>query len=121
MRVIKDMVLLDGFMDTNGRKYDQKDVMSQISGKKLYGELGSNPSMEVDLSRVSHIVEDARIVDGSLVADIHVLDTPMGKIVESLMDAGVSIRTSIRAIGIIETDNTITDLRLVTFDIMDAA
>lgn len=121
MRVIKDNVLLRDFADTKGRKYAQAEIMSQVSGKTLYGELISDSSNDVNLNRVSHIVENARVVDGSLVADIRVLDTPMGKIVESLIDNGILIKTSIRATGMVGDDNTVTDLKLITFDILGVA
>lgn len=118
MRVIKDVVLLEGFKDRRGRRYNREDLEKQIQGKVFYGELDSNHGLDINLSRVSHSLENIRIDDDGMRCDINVLDTPLGKVVESLIDAGVELKTSIRATGLLGDDLTVSDLTLITFDLI---
>ncbi len=118
MRILKDVVLLDGFQDRRGRRYDRTDIEQQIKGKPFFGELESDHGLDINLSRVSHSVENIVVSDDGLRCDIKILDTPFGKIAESLLDAGVKLTTSIRATGYVNNDHLVKDLNLITFDLM---
>lgn len=117
MRILKDVVLLDGFVDRRGRKYDRREIEQQIKGKPFFGELDSDHGLDINLSRVSHSIENMLVSDSGLHGDIKILDTPCGKIAESLLDAGVKLTTSIRATGYLNEDQSVSDLMLITFDL----
>lgn len=117
MRVLKDIVLLEDFKDRRGRKYCREDLEIQIKDKPFFGELESNHGLDINLSRVSHSLENLAVSDRGLIGDIRILDTPFGKIAESLLDAGVKLTTSIRATGLLKDDLTVSDLTLITFDL----
>jgi hypothetical protein len=117
MRVLKDIMLLDGFMDKRGRMYQREDIETQIRDKPFFGELDSNHELDINLSRVSHSVENLVVSDRGLSGDIRILDTPSGKIAEALLDAGIKLRTSIRATGQLGEDLRVRDLTLITFDL----
>lgn len=66
-----------------------KSVLESIVAnfKPGLGEAGYPEGLDVSLDRVSHEVTDLYIENGSLMAKIKVLDTPMGKILKTLVDA----------------------------------
>lgn len=119
MRTLKDIVLLKDLTDRRGRRYDQASLLEQLDGKTLYGELGQNPDMTINMSKVSHMIENIRMVDGAVLADMRLLDTPCGRIAESLIEAGAVLNTSMRAIGIVDEDNNVSDFKLITFDLIE--
>ena len=55
--------------------------------KPCLGEADYPEGLDVSLDRVSHEVTDLYIENGSLMAKVKVLDTPMGKILKTLVDA----------------------------------
>lgn len=57
----------------------------------LWGSDSSN-GLDINLNRISHSLENITIDDDGMRCDIKVLDTPLGKVVESLMDAGVGAK-----------------------------
>lgn len=91
----------------NGRIYPKR-VLSKalkeydeqyIKQKRAVSELGHPSSPTVNLDRVSHIIENLKM-DGNIVTGrARVMDTPMGKIVKSLMDEGVKLGVSTRGLG----------------------
>lgn len=118
MRIINDVPLLVDFKDKAGRIYDRAELTEQIRGREFLGELGHRDDMKVNLERVSHSVDDIMIDDTGMRGTIKVLDTPAGKIVESLINSGVNLTTSIRAIGMVNEDMSVYDVRLITFDLV---
>ena len=92
---------------------------SLINTNRALGELGHPDTPSINLDRVSHKIislkEDGNIFHGKAL----VLDTPNGMIVKNLIDAGVNLGVSSRALGTLtmtkEGYNLVQDdLRLAT-------
>ena len=70
--------------------YDQSNIDKIISdfNKKsyLYGELDHPDKFDVNLSKVSHKINDIFVQNGTLMADIDVLKTPNGDVLKTLID-----------------------------------
>lgn len=75
-----------------------------ISKNRAMGELGhpSNPGLNLD--RVSHMVVECRKSGKDFVGKAKILDTPMGKIAESLIQAGAKLGVSSRGMGSLKED-----------------
>lgn len=112
-----DVMLLDGFKDRRGRSYSRSEIENQIKDRPFFGELDGDHGLDINLSRVSHSLENFVSSDDGLRCDIRILDTPNGKIAEALLDAGVKLKTSIRATGQLSDDLAVSDLNLITFDL----
>ena len=118
MLKIENVVLLEGFKDRLGRLYGRTEVFSSVFKKRLIGELvDNNAGLTVDLSKVSHAIDNIAVVDDNLVGDITVLDTPMGIVIQNLMNAGVEFAPSIRGSGIVNSNAEVSSLSLLTFDL----
>lgn len=98
----------------NGRIYPKAVMESALSKydtefikeRRAMSELGHPTGPQINLDRVSHIIESLRMEGNYVIGRAKVMDTPMGKIVKSLMDEGVKLGVSTRGLGsLVERDN----------------
>ena len=93
-----------------------------ISENRALGECDHPDSSVVELKNVSHIVRQANMDGDNLIGVIEILDTPSGKILKSLIEAGVTLGISSRGVGSTtkEGDTQIVqdDFQLICFDMV---
>jgi len=113
----------------NGRIYSKeliencvlndKIVQEQLNSHSMFGMF--NPSWDeymVDMSKVSHCVTNLYIEDGKLKADIDILDTPQGNIVNEMLNNNVSIISTLNGRGDLraEPDGKYLEVENYSFD-----
>jgi len=136
IREAKDLYLEGIFMEAeiknnNNRKYpagilerEAGKLQNMISEGRALGELDHPESLNINLDRVSHVVErlDNRTSDHKWGGRIKILPTPLGNIARSLTEAGVPLAISTRGVGSLsESDGAHIvgdDFKLITFDIV---
>jgi hypothetical protein len=95
-------------------------VNEMVKTNRAMGELNHPASAEVNPERACHIVVEMRQEGNVFYGKSKVLSTPMGMIVRSLVNDGVRVGMSSRALGkLIEEGsgiNRVTDMRLVAVD-----
>jgi len=97
----------------NGRIYTQNVLESAvksyttdfISQGRAFGELGHPESPSVNLDRVSHMMKSLVFEGNVCVGKAKVLNTPMGKIAEGLIQDGARLGVSSRGMGSLEDKN----------------
>ena len=97
----------------NGRVYPfpvlEKEVnrynKDYVNEKRAFGELGHPDGPTVNLERASHMITSLKPEGKNFVGEAKILKTPMGKIVENLMDAGGKLGVSSRGMGSLEQKN----------------
>ena len=73
--------------------------------KKSFGELGHPEGPTVNLERASHLITSL-VPDGkNFIGEAKIMETPMGKIVKSLMDEGATLGVSSRGMGSLDQKN----------------
>lgn len=91
-----------------------------INQNRALGELNHPSSAEVDLERACHMVTELKQEGNTWVGKSKVLSTPMGKIVESLINDGTRLGMSTRSLGMLDEkgDGTsrVKNMRLVAVD-----
>jgi hypothetical protein len=110
----------------NGRTYPKKVLESQVKAfnesriahNRAMGELGHPSTTEINLDRVSHLIKELKMDGNNGVGKALVMDTPMGKIAKSLIDAGVKLGVSTRGVGTLKENVVQNDFRLITVDIV---
>jgi hypothetical protein len=115
------VVLLENAKDKLGRSFQESEIREQLIGKDFYGELGVPRGTQINLDRISHRITNIKEVGGNIVADLIVLDTPMGNILKSMLGEGVILTTSMRCLGkvsISEEATAVSDLNVITFDVV---
>jgi hypothetical protein len=114
----------------NGRVYDKKVLMSavdkyvneQVKTGRAVGELNHPEGPTVNLDKVSHKIEDLHWQGSDVVGKASILKTPMGQIVEGLLEGGVKLGVSSRGMGSLVQKNGAQyvgdDFMLSTIDIV---
>lgn len=91
----------------NGRIYPKavlegavnKYVEEQVATDRAVGELNHPNSPTIDYKEVSHRITELYWSGNDVMGKALILDTPNGKIVQSLLDGGVKIGVSTRGMG----------------------
>ena len=99
-------------LNQNGRMYPQ-DILERevrnyqkfIRENRALGECDHPDSSVVELKNVSHIIREAYMEEDIVYGIVELLDTPCGKILQSLVEAGVTLGISSRGVGSTRTEN----------------
>lgn len=93
-------------LNQNGRIYPKEILEREVRNYQKFiienralGECDHPESSVVNLKNVSHIIREAKF-DGNVVTGaLELLDTPSGKILQSLVESGVKLGISSRGVG----------------------
>jgi len=113
----------------NGRVYPMKVLKREIENyskivkdNRGCGELDHPDDSVVNLKNVSHIVTEMWWQGKDVMGKIKVLDTPSGRILKDLVNAGVKLGISSRGLGSVSESMGVTtvqeDFQLICFDIV---
>ena len=112
---IEGVFLQADLKNRNGRMYPFATLEREVGaynenyvqkGRAL-GELGHPDSPTINLDRVSHKIVSLAAEGTNFIGKAQILETPMGKIAQSLLESGVTLGVSSRGIGSIEEKNGI--------------
>ena len=115
----------------NGRIYPRgilerevNRLQSQITERRLIGEL-DHPSEEVvHLANASHLITDLQLEGNKVMGEAEILNTPSGKVLQELIRAGVKMGISSRGTGSLEHDmqedvyRVQDNLKMITWDMV---
>jgi len=104
--IMKGILQKASTLNQNGRIYPQ-DILERevrnyqkfIAENRALGELDHPDSSVVELKNASHIVREAYMDGNVCYGTVEILDTPSGKILQSLVDSGVTLGISSRGVG----------------------
>ena len=110
---IKGVFMQSEVKNRNGRVYPfpvlQKEVnrynKDYVNENRAFGELGHPDGPTVNLERASHMITSLKPEGKNFIGESKILKTPMGRIVENLMDAGGKLGVSSRGMGSLEQKN----------------
>ena len=114
----------------NGRIYPKnvmeravdKYVTEQVSKGRAVGELNHPDGPSINLDKVSHLITKLEWNGNDVVGKARILETPMGKIVQGLLEGGVQLGVSTRGMGSLVERNGVMyvkeDFHLATVDIV---
>ena len=111
----------------NGRVYpkkilerEMKNYAMLIKDSRALGELDHPDDSVINLKNASHMVTDAWWDGNNVMGKVKVLNTPSGKILQQLVNDGVKLGISSRALGSVNESEGQTivqeDLQLICFD-----
>lgn len=110
----------------NGRVYSktilEREVNEFVEGKikknRSMGELDHPENPQINLERVSHIIESLEMKDNIGYGCAKLIDTPMGRIAKTLVDEGIIVGMSTRGVGTLDGKTVKEDYKLITVDIV---
>ena len=97
----------------NGRVYPM-DVLNKeverynkqyVNEKRAFGELGHPEGPTVNLDKVSHMITKLYPDGKNFIGEAKIMSTPMGEIVNTLMDEGAKLGVSSRGMGSLDQKN----------------
>ena len=113
----------------NGRIYSLQEMSKEVerytkemvtSGRSL-GELNHPTSVEINPERACHMIIEIKQESNVFIGKSKVLNTPMGQIVRTLIQDGVKLGISSRALGKLNQENgtnKVSDFRFICCDVV---
>jgi hypothetical protein len=119
--------MMAGDFNKNNRIYDpeemdqeaQRYIKEMVETNRALGELNHPTTPDVNLERACHLVKNLKREGNVWIGKSLILDSPMGKIMQSLVNDGVSVGVSTRSLGKLLPEskgNRVKDMRLVAID-----
>jgi len=104
--VLRGILQKANTLNQNGRIYpvavldrEVRNYQKFIKENRALGELDHPDSSVVELKNASHIVREARMEGEVCFGTVELLETPSGKILQSLVESGVTLGISSRGVG----------------------
>lgn len=127
--ILKGPIQKSNTLNQNGRIYPknilEREIMNYqklIQENRAMGECDHPDSSVVELKNVSHIVKEAYMQGDVVYGSIEILDTPSGKIIQSLIESGVTLGISSRGVGSTQKQGSTQivqdDFQLICFDMV---
>ena len=111
--ILKGVLQKAETLNQNGRVYPRpilerevRNYQKFIQENRALGECDHPDSSVVELKNVSHIVRDAWMDGDICYGNVELLDTPCGKILQSLIESGVTLGISSRGVGSTRKDGS---------------
>ncbi len=127
--VLKGVLQKADTLNQNGRIYPrsilERELLNYqkfIKENRALGECDHPDSSVVELKNASHIIREAHMEGDAVVGSVELLDTPSGKILQSLVSSGVTLGISSRGVGSTKNqgDQQVVqeDFQLICFDMV---
>ena len=96
-----------------------KTLNEQISGGySVLGEVDHPQDLKINLDRVSHMITKMWMDGPNGYGKLKILPTPMGKLIESMLTAGVKLGVSSRGSGEVDGGGNVQGFEIITVDIV---
>lgn len=113
-------------VNRNGRNYPYSEIRKAVAvakqqidqGFPILGEADHPDTLSINIDRISHVIENIYMNGNDAHARLKILDTPMGKVVESLLRNKIPMGVSSRGSGDLDHNNTVSNFEFVTVDIV---
>lgn len=114
---LKGVFLQSEIVNRNGRKYPKpilereikKYNEERIQTNRAVGELDHPTEASINLDRISHVIESLVMEGNDGIGVLRLIDTPMGKIAQTLVAENIILGVSTRGIGSLDESNNVKD------------
>jgi hypothetical protein len=125
---LKGICIQGGVKNANQRVYPVteigravKTLNDQITGGySVLGEVDHPEGLNINLDRVSHMITDMWMDGPNGYGKLKVLPTPMGQLVQTMLESGVKLGVSSRGSGNVMEDGSgqVSDYEIITVDVV---
>jgi hypothetical protein len=123
---MKGVFIQGGVKNENKRIYPISEIQSAVeniktrldSGYSVLGEADHPENLTVNLDRVSHMIEEIWMDGPNGIGKLKIMPTPMGKIVETLLNSGAKLGVSSRGSGNVNESGEVQGFEIITVDIV---
>jgi len=97
----------------------QKISDTIAGGQSVLGEVDHPEDLKINLDRVSHMLTNMYMEGNNGYGKLKILPTPMGKLVETMLQSGVKLGVSSRGSGNVdEGSGNVSDFDIITVDVV---
>ena len=125
--IMKGILQKSETLNQNGRVYPKailereiRNYQKFIKENRALGELDHPDSSVVELKNASHNIKEAYMEGNIVYGTVEILNTPSGKILQSLVESGVTLGISSRGVGSTRTQGNMQivqdDFQLICWD-----
>lgn len=124
---MKGIFIEGGVKNANQRVYPVQEISKAVEsineqikgGYSVLGEVDHPEGLNINLDRVSHMVEQMWMDGPAGHGKLKILPTPMGQLVKTMLESGVKLGVSSRGSGNVnEGTGHVSDFEIVTVDIV---
>jgi hypothetical protein len=123
---MKGIFIQGGVKNHNERVYPVNEISKAVTaineqikgGYSVLGEVDHPDDLKINLDRVSHMITDMWMDGPNGFGKLKILPTPMGQLVQTMLDSGVKLGVSSRGSGNVEGDGKVSDFEIVTVDVV---
>ena len=125
---MKGIFIEGGVKNANQRVYPVNEIQKAVEsineqikgGYSVLGEVDHPEGLNINLVRVSHMIENMWCEDAKGLGKLKILPTPMGHLVKTMLESGVKLGVSSRGSGNVSEDGSgnVSDFEIVTVDIV---
>ena len=125
---MKGICIQGGVRNANQRVYPVNEIGRAVKtlndqiqgGYSVLGEVDHPEGLNINLDRVSHMIQETWMEDQNGYGKLKILPTPMGNLVKTMLESGVKLGVSSRGSGNVSEDgsNTVSDFEIITVDVV---
>ena len=124
---MKGICIQGNVKNANQRVYPTFEISKAVQkisdtiagGQSVLGEVDHPEDLKINLDRVSHMLTNMYMDGNNGYGKLKILPTPMGKLVETMLQSGVKLGVSSRGSGNVdETTGNVSDFDIITVDVV---
>ena len=125
---MKGICIQGGVKNANQRVYPVNEIQRAVStlndqvtgGYSVLGEVDHPEGLNINLDRVSHMVNEMWMDGPNGYGKMKILPTPMGQLVKTMLESGVKLGVSSRGSGNVMEDGSgqVSDYEIITVDVV---
>ena len=124
---MKGIFIQGGVKNANERVYPIDEIESAVEqlnqqimeGNSVLGEVDHPDDLKINLDRVSHMITNMWMDGPNGFGKLKILPTPMGQLVQTMLESGVKLGVSSRGSGNVDDmTGKVSDFEIVTVDIV---
>ena len=124
---MKGICIQGGVKNANERVYPMEEITTAVrtlneqitGGYSVLGEIDHPDDLKINLDRVSHMITEMWMDGPNGYGKLKILPTPMGKVVETMLNSGVKLGVSSRGSGNVnESNGAVSEFEIVTVDVV---
>jgi len=124
---MKGICIQGDVQNANKRVYPVNEINNAVkqiteklkNGESVLGEVDHPDDLQINLDRVSHTIENMWMEGANGFGKLKIIPTPMGKLVQTMLESGVKLGVSSRGSGNVnESNGTVSDFEIVTVDVV---
>ena len=125
---MKGICIQGGVKNANQRVYPVNEIQRAVrtlndqikGGYSVLGEVDHPEGLNINLDRVSHMVNEMWMDGPNGYGKMKILPTPMGTLVKTMLESGVKLGVSSRGSGNVKEDGSgqVSDFEIITIDIV---